>query len=266
MSAHSKETVEVVRAAMALAERDVSLGLANVDDIRSIPRTRFAPVERDRLIALRKAEGKSNREIAEEAGVSQKTVERTNVRKRGGQVSAKSAEKSASPKPKRTAPVDDDDDNIEAGIDKEHLKTGFIIRADQAARFAIYSGPVDDEVRRVAWRAAKAWQELVQKLDGGNSGGRGLGLEDDAFEEAKVDDTDTDDGDSDEVCWRRGLMYRATNAAGEALFEDWSQFPIDPEIVDTIERAAAAWAKLDAYIKQLRCHQQGDGIPDILRR
>jgi hypothetical protein len=83
---------------------------------------------------------------------------------------------------------------------------------------------------------------------------------------AQFAEGDADDGDSDEVCWRRGLMYRATNAIGDALFEDWSQFPIDPEIVETVARAAAAWAKLDAYLKELQHRQQGDGIPDFLRR
>lgn len=71
---HSKVTVDVVRAAMALAERDVGLGLATVEQIQDIPRTRFAPADRKQLVALRKAEGKSNREIARELDVDEKTV------------------------------------------------------------------------------------------------------------------------------------------------------------------------------------------------
>jgi N6-adenosine-specific RNA methylase IME4 len=74
MADRSKETIDVVRAAMALAERDVELELVTVDQIQSIPRTRFAPAERKQLVALLKAEGKSNREIGRELGVDHKTV------------------------------------------------------------------------------------------------------------------------------------------------------------------------------------------------
>jgi N6-adenosine-specific RNA methylase IME4/transposase-like protein len=76
VSDSSKVTIDVVRAAMALAERDVELGLATVEQIRSIPRTRFAPAERKQIAALLKAEGKSNREIAEELGASHQTIGR----------------------------------------------------------------------------------------------------------------------------------------------------------------------------------------------
>jgi N6-adenosine-specific RNA methylase IME4/transposase-like protein len=76
VSDSSKVTIDVVRAAMALAERDVDLGLATVEQIQEIPRTRFAPAERKRLVALRKAEGKSNREIASELDIGVGTVSR----------------------------------------------------------------------------------------------------------------------------------------------------------------------------------------------
>lgn len=70
----SKVTIDVVRAAMALAERDVDLGLATVEQIQDIQRTRFAPAERKRLVAFEKAAGKSNREISREHGISLGTV------------------------------------------------------------------------------------------------------------------------------------------------------------------------------------------------
>lgn len=75
-SEHSKVTVDVVRAAMALAERDVGLGLATVEQIQDIPRTRFAPAERKQLVALKKAEGKSIREIEDETGIPRETARR----------------------------------------------------------------------------------------------------------------------------------------------------------------------------------------------
>ena len=76
MEDRSKETLDVVRAAMALAERDVDLGLASLEQIQSIPRTRFAPAERAQLHRLLKAEGKSLREAAEITGSSKDTVAR----------------------------------------------------------------------------------------------------------------------------------------------------------------------------------------------
>lgn len=76
MTDHSKATIDVVRAAMALAERDVDLGLATVEQIQDIPRTRFAPTERNRLVKLLKAQGKSIREIEEETGIPKSTAQR----------------------------------------------------------------------------------------------------------------------------------------------------------------------------------------------
>jgi hypothetical protein len=61
-----------------------------------------------------------------------------------------------------------------------------------------------------------------------------------------------DEGDSPEVIWRRGLLHRATNAAGEALYEDWSQFTVDPELIAAAELAAEAWGKTAAYLRELR--------------
>lgn len=69
------------------------------------------------------------------------------------------------------------------------------------------------------------------------------------------EDCEVDGGDSDEVCWRRGLLYRATNAAGEAAYENWSQFRVDSELVATATRAAEAWNQLAAYLKELHDEQ-----------
>jgi N6-adenosine-specific RNA methylase IME4 len=88
MTDHAKVTTDVVRAAMALAERDVDLGLVTVQQIRDIPRTKFAAVERKQAVALLKAQGKSNRQIALELGVSHQTINRdgTNVPENGTNV------------------------------------------------------------------------------------------------------------------------------------------------------------------------------------
>jgi hypothetical protein len=62
---------------------------------------------------------------------------------------------------------------------------------------------------------------------------------------------DDDDGDSPEVMWRRGLIYRATESAARAAYEDWSQFTADSEVVAAAERAAEAWEKTAAYLREL---------------
>jgi hypothetical protein len=61
-----------------------------------------------------------------------------------------------------------------------------------------------------------------------------------------------DEGDSPEVIWRRGLLHRAEEAAGHALYEDWSQFTADSEVIAAAERAADAWEKTAAYLRELR--------------
>jgi hypothetical protein len=73
---HSKVTADVIRAAMALAQRDVDLGLLTVEQIESIPRTRFAPVERQKIAAALSAQGMTNRQIAKAVGADEKTIRR----------------------------------------------------------------------------------------------------------------------------------------------------------------------------------------------
>jgi ParB-like chromosome segregation protein Spo0J len=82
-----------------------------------------------------------------------------------------------------------------------------------------------------------------------------------------------DPGDDDETVWRRGLVYRAEQAAGHAAFEDWSAFAVDDELVQLVEQAAAAWNKTAAYLNRLQAEQRpastpddGLDIPDYLRR
>jgi hypothetical protein len=59
------------------------------------------------------------------------------------------------------------------------------------------------------------------------------------------------EGDDEETCWRRGLLYRATNAADEAAYEDWTRFRVDAELVSAAERAATAWKETAAYLRGL---------------
>lgn len=63
-------------------------------------------------------------------------------------------------------------------------------------------------------------------------------------------------GDSDEVCWRRGLLYRANESAGNAAFEDWSHFKVDLQLIRAASRAAEVWKALADYLTQLHHDQK----------
>ena len=77
------------------------------------------------------------------------------------------------------------------------------------------------------------------------------------FAELDAEADQDDDGDSEEVCWRRGLLNRATEAAGGALYEDWSSYVVDDELVAKAEQAAAAWTSTAGYLRRLRDAQSG---------
>src|SRR5262249_26498604 len=57
-----------------------------------------------------------------------------------------------------------DDGDIESEIDPENIRSAFLLRADQAAQFAVYSGPVDDEIVRAAEEAARAWNKVAASI------------------------------------------------------------------------------------------------------
>lgn len=58
-------------------------------------------------------------------------------------------------------------------------------------------------------------------------------------------------GDDEQTIWRRGVWNRSKIAAGDALFEDWSQFKSDDELVNAAKQTVAAWVKLVAYLEEL---------------
>jgi hypothetical protein len=68
------------------------------------------------------------------------------------------------------APPDDDDpdDDIEADLDEdpENYRTAFMLRVDQAIRFAAYSGPITKETIDAARGVAEAWTKLAQSMEG----------------------------------------------------------------------------------------------------
>jgi hypothetical protein len=99
--------------------------------------------------------------IAAEIGVDKDTVRE--ARKRTGEPSpvdppkriGRDGKSRALPKPGRRKSIrqfdptegadDNDERSIESDIDPQHLRTAFLLRADQARQFAAYSGRVDDD-------------------------------------------------------------------------------------------------------------------------
>jgi hypothetical protein len=58
--------------------------------------------------------------------------------------------------------------------------------------------------------------------------------------------------DDDQTIWRRGLLYRARETHGNAMFEDWSQYKVDDEIIAAVKQATMSWQKLLGYLESLR--------------
>jgi hypothetical protein len=56
------------------------------------------------------------------------------------------------------------EDEIDAE-DPENYRTAYLLRVDQAIRFASYSGPITKEIVASARQVARAWSKLAQKLE-----------------------------------------------------------------------------------------------------
>jgi len=121
--------------------------------------------------AIAKKDGKSNRTIAAEQGCSEGAV-----RKARGSAAYEYAPddrrigrdgKSYPAKPTRVIEpeADDEDPDIEEDIDPRHYRTAYLLRVDQAIRFAAYSGKVSKELVAAARRVAKAWDELARDME-----------------------------------------------------------------------------------------------------
>jgi hypothetical protein len=109
---------------------------------------------------------KSNRAIAAELGLSDDTVGR--ARREAGVAGAAPEREGRDGKiyrlPVREEP-DDDDDDIERDVEPENYRGAFLIRADQAKRFATYSGPVTTEIIEMARQVSAAWGNLATSME-----------------------------------------------------------------------------------------------------
>jgi hypothetical protein len=131
-------------------------------------------------------------------------------------------------------------------------------RADQLIRIAEGRTTVQEERADTAERTAKSRTELPLRS--------GENADDPEVSAEMMKAAFADEGDSDEVCWRRGLLYRAENAAGEAAYEDWSGFAVDSILVDSATRAARAWTEVAAYLRRLRDAQSKSAEVEVGRQ
>lgn len=168
---HSKETIEVVRAALALAQRDVDLGLVTLAEIEAIPRTRFAPVERKKIAEALSAQGASTRQIAKVTGADQKTISR-DLREANA---SKSEANASPPEPQsnggdvETVTTSDEEGEpyVDQADDREMKKRrALFLKAAGAAlgHAQAYDGPIDSHVIKVASAVAAQWKQFVQQL------------------------------------------------------------------------------------------------------
>jgi transposase len=189
MTEHSKVTVEVIRAAMALAQRDVDLGLISIDEIESIPRTRFAPIERKKIAEALSAQGMSNRQIGKIVGVDHKTIANDLSGEnppKGGENSPPrigndvNPEAAAEARKAEYVALDGDDDAeaepfVDTPDDREMKKRRamFLKNAGAALGYAqAYDGPIDSHVIKVASAVAAQWKQFVRQLKEQRSNGQ----------------------------------------------------------------------------------------------
>jgi hypothetical protein len=126
-----------------------------------------APIERAEYAVLQNPE-KSSRSIAAAIGVGRKTVDRARAKATGprGPVEKRVGLDSKIRRMPKQKVEDDGDDDDELDEDEtEGSEEAFLMRAEQAIKFAVYTGPVSKELVAAARAAADAWRELVQTLE-----------------------------------------------------------------------------------------------------
>ena len=106
---------------------------------------------------------KSDRAIAADLGVSHQTV----ARARDSTGPYGPVERTGLDGKVRRLPIreTEPEDDIEADIEPDNYHTAYLLRADQARQFAVYSGPVTTEIVAMAREVATAWQNLATQLE-----------------------------------------------------------------------------------------------------
>lgn len=104
---------------------------------------------------------RSNRAIADDIGVSEPTVRRA----RTASPDAVDERMGLDGKVRRMPRPPEPEPSIEDEVEPGNYRSAFLIRADQAVAFAKYSGRVSRDVVEAARAAARAWNDLVVKLE-----------------------------------------------------------------------------------------------------
>jgi hypothetical protein len=233
---HSKVTADVIRAAMALAQRDVDLGLITIEQIEDIKRTRFAPVERKKIAEALSAQGMSNRQIAKVTGASPKTIDRD----LGAPASndAESASNDAPPDPQGDVSTVDTrrDTKGRQQPTKKKRRTLDDFEAEKRARAKTAAG--DPEPAAIK-------PETVVEPASHDHNAPELQSEPAVVElrtpSARIDDLDEDiEVEIDPESRRSAFFLRADQAVRLAMYSGRT----DPEIVEAAREAAKAWTTL----------------------
>lgn len=126
----------------------------------------YVPKKQRAADAIKANPRRSNVDIAEELGVSDMTVKR--ARDELGSTYVEPEREGRDGKvyhlPKRDDEPDDGPD-IEADIEPANYRGAFLIRADQAKQFAVYSGPVTKEIVTMSRQVADVWGKLAAQLE-----------------------------------------------------------------------------------------------------
>lgn len=124
----------------------------------------YLPAKRRAAEAIAANPQKSNRAIAEEIGVSEFSVR--DARKSGAMDHAPEREGRDGKIYHLPQRQERDEASVEAELDRRSLAAAFLLRADQARQFAVYSGKITREAIAAAKQTATAWQTLVNQMEG----------------------------------------------------------------------------------------------------
>lgn len=125
----------------------------------------YIPARERAAEAIAANPARSNVAIAREIGVNEKTVRNARITSDHSEVDGRMG---LDGKVRRlpTRRPDEPEPGIEDDIeDPANYRTAFLLRVDQAGRFAAYSGPITKELVAAARQVAAKWSNLAQKME-----------------------------------------------------------------------------------------------------
>jgi hypothetical protein len=122
----------------------------------------YVPARERAAKAVAENPQKSNRAIADEVGVSYETVRRA---RETTDTPVSVDERIGLDGKVRRLPVRDYEPDVEDEVEPENYRGAFLMRADQARSFAVYSGPITREIVAMARQVAAAWIKLADEME-----------------------------------------------------------------------------------------------------